>query len=88
MAIFLIALILSAIVGALRGTIPMPTGALLYCAQWAHLMLLFVAAYSLGVKLGTAGIYAWGLGGVSIAMLIVLWFPRLKYVTLPGLGAS
>ena len=68
MAIFLIALILSAIVGALRGTIPMPTGALLYCAQWAHLMLLFVAAYSLGVKLGTAGIYAWGLGGVSIAV--------------------
>ena len=68
MAIFLIALMVSAIVGALQGTVPMPTGALLYCAQWAHLMLIFVAAYSLGGQAGRAGIYGWGLGAVSISV--------------------
>ena len=65
-AFYLSASALSVLAGAFRHTLPSPAISLIYLAQPVYLVLIFVAAYSLGRRLGPWAVYAWGLAIISV----------------------
>jgi O-antigen ligase len=65
--IFLMALPVSMMAGVAQGTLETPLSGLLYLAQWLTWYGLFVAAYSLGPRLGPSAVYTWALPLIALA---------------------
>ncbi len=65
--LFALALALSTLAGIQRGLAPSPPTSFAYLLHSLYLLAIFVTAFSLGGRLGPAGVYAWVLPAIAIA---------------------